>query len=146
MPAQVSDIAKKSLAKAGEVGVQKDDIVIGVNGKRVDYIDQFVTTIVDLPLDGSPETNFTILRGVDTLSLSYTTLFDKKKTFGQRLFNREADKQRRIGFELYGSENFYKYNYEKFEAGPAMAKGWSCLLYTSPSPRDATLSRMPSSA
>ena len=27
-------------------------------------------------------------------------------------------------------------------------KGWSdvCLLYTSPSPRDATLSRMPSSA
>ena len=25
-------------------------------------------------------------------------------------------------------------------------KGGSCLLYTSPSPRDATLSRMPSSA
>ena len=24
--------------------------------------------------------------------------------------------------------------------------GWFCLLYTSPSPRDATLSRMPSSA
>ena len=28
----------------------------------------------------------------------------------------------------------------------AIADGWSCLLYTSPSPRDATLSRMPSSA
>ena len=26
------------------------------------------------------------------------------------------------------------------------AKWWFCLLYTSPSPRDATLSRMPSSA
>ena len=25
-------------------------------------------------------------------------------------------------------------------------KSWGCLLYTSPSPRDATLSRMPSSA
>ena len=25
-------------------------------------------------------------------------------------------------------------------------QGWVCLLYTSPSPRDATLSRMPSSA
>ena len=25
-------------------------------------------------------------------------------------------------------------------------QAWSCLLYTSPSPRDATLSRMPSSA
>ena len=30
-----------------------------------------------------------------------------------------------------------------FESGPSL---WSCLLYTSPSPRDATLSRMPSSA
>ena len=27
-----------------------------------------------------------------------------------------------------------------------MCYGYSCLLYTSPSPRDATLSRMPSSA
>ena len=26
------------------------------------------------------------------------------------------------------------------------ADGWSCLLYTSPSPRDGLLSRMPSSA
>ena len=32
-------------------------------------------------------------------------------------------------------------------AGPGMFENfWSCLLYTSPSPRDATLSRMPSSA
>ena len=28
----------------------------------------------------------------------------------------------------------------------AMRDAWYCLLYTSPSPRDATLSRMPSSA
>ena len=28
----------------------------------------------------------------------------------------------------------------------AVKKAYSCLLYTSPSPRDATLSRMPSSA
>ena len=27
-----------------------------------------------------------------------------------------------------------------------LCKEWGCLLYTSPSPRDATLSRMPSSA
>ena len=30
--------------------------------------------------------------------------------------------------------------------GDATAKAHACLLYTSPSPRDATLSRMPSSA
>ena len=40
-----------------------------------------------------------------------------------------------------------------FDAADLRAPGWSfiqpittCLLYTSPSPRDATLSRMPSSA
>ena len=32
------------------------------------------------------------------------------------------------------------------EVGNIIAKKGSCLLYTSPSPRDATLSRMPSSA
>ena len=34
------------------------------------------------------------------------------------------------------------------ESNPIVGKGWfpGCLLYTSPSPRDATLSRMPSSA
>ena len=30
--------------------------------------------------------------------------------------------------------------------GLVLINDWSCLLYTSPSPRDATLSRMPSSA
>ena len=29
---------------------------------------------------------------------------------------------------------------------PVLAQTFTCLLYTSPSPRDATLSRMPSSA
>ena len=37
------------------------------------------------------------------------------------------------GIEVWG----YRRNYEKAQ---------DCLLYTSPSPRDATLSRMPSSA
>ena len=32
------------------------------------------------------------------------------------------------------------------EANKSTVDGWFCLLYTSPSPRDATLSRMPSSA
>ena len=32
------------------------------------------------------------------------------------------------------------------EGGPSEAELMHCLLYTSPSPRDATLSRMPSSA
>ena len=34
----------------------------------------------------------------------------------------------------------------RFPQGTLTWKSTSCLLYTSPSPRDATLSRMPSSA
>ena len=39
-----------------------------------------------------------------------------------------------------GAYQSREYSYLKSE------KKWICLLYTSPSPRDATLSRMPSSA
>ena len=35
---------------------------------------------------------------------------------------------------------------EKFLHGFASTDSWDCLLYTSPSPRDRTRSRMPSSA
>ena len=35
---------------------------------------------------------------------------------------------------------------DREDAGPEDGLGLGCLLYTSPSPRDATLSRMPSSA
>ena len=49
-----------------------------------------------------------------------------------------------IGF-IKGSELYYsKTNYLAGISHSSMAYG--CLLYTSPSPRDATLSRMPSSA
>ena len=48
------------------------------------------------------------------------------------------------------SKSFTEYLSPAREAGIKMLKLgdrlWTCLLYTSPSPRDATLSRMPSSA
>ena len=43
----------------------------------------------------------------------------------------------------------HTYNYENFDSikdDPTIDIVYICLLYTSPSPRDATLSRMPSSA
>ena len=48
-----------------------------------------------------------------------------------------------------GTEIFHKLKYELNQKGLNTAVGqqqYFCLLYTSPSPRDATLSRMPSSA
>ena len=41
--------------------------------------------------------------------------------------------------------SFFLYR-DYWAEGLSGAQHWNCLLYTSPSPRDATLSRMPSSA
>ena len=41
---------------------------------------------------------------------------------------------------------FYRLNVVRIQLPPLRARAEDCLLYTSPSPRDATLSRMPSSA
>ena len=47
----------------------------------------------------------------------------------------------------WGGRNFtFKSEDQKLWMDRMGEKGWTCLLYTSPSPRDATLSRMPSSA
>ena len=53
-----------------------------------------------------------------------------------------------IKFEpIYSRQTFQKDGKYIFWGGLTLeAKGEGCLLYTSPSPRDATLSRMPSSA
>ena len=40
----------------------------------------------------------------------------------------------------------FKYHGVQYDQITISSNGWTCLLYTSPSPRDATLSRMPSSA
>ena len=45
-----------------------------------------------------------------------------------------------------GITKLYKYFEGKIFSAQMVKKGKPCLLYTSPSPRDATLSRMPSSA
>ena len=52
------------------------------------------------------------------------------------------------GFELYLSQMPYFFHPKEIDSGRTIMTDWvgNCLLYTSPSPRDATLSRMPSSA
>ena len=42
--------------------------------------------------------------------------------------------------------NQWKFSWMHRSSGDSDPSLWDCLLYTSPSPRDATLSRMPSSA
>ena len=47
---------------------------------------------------------------------------------------------------LYGFGNGLKNAFQEFFLDDATNTLWICLLYTSPSPRDRTRSRMPSSA
>ena len=50
-----------------------------------------------------------------------------------------------FGVNTYKDDYQYQAEVEALDDG-GFVVAWSCLLYTSPSPRDATLSRMPSSA
>ena len=49
-----------------------------------------------------------------------------------------------IGFDVIYDDNFSLFFI--YEHNEAFSTGYTCLLYTSPSPRDKTVSRMPSSA
>ena len=75
-------------------------------------------------------------------SLTYSQLNDAVSHVVAGLLNGEASlKEERVAF-LYPAS----FDYAALIIGVVAAGGIACLLYTSPSPRDATLSRMPSSA
>ena len=59
-----------------------------------------------------------------------------RSQIAERLLREEADDK----FEVFSAGS------NPSRLHPAAVKVMACLLYTSPSPRDATLSRMPSSA
>ena len=73
------------------------------------------------------------------------------KVKGMTVFNTEdvdTKKQHMFFGQPLGVQRYDNFKYPAFENLTKSQLGyfWSCLLYTSPSPRDATLSRMPSSA
>ena len=94
---------------------------------------------------------------INAIKLVFASIFyiESKSYFANSAHRTEEEKMGVILMEIAGQEyadgrfypifsgvlksiNFYPVSYMKRDEG--------CLLYTSPSPRDATLSRMPSSA
>jgi regulator of sigma E protease len=125
IPAKVSEISDSSPANPGEAGVQVDDVIIAINGEEVKYFDNFVEKFIGLKPDDSSTTEFTLLRGRDTITLSYNTVFDKRRSLVQRLLRKDPEKQRRLGLSLHGPEHFYDYKSEKFGGSESLAKGWN---------------------
>ena len=55
------------------------------------------------------------------------------------VINQKTGEQKEVAMSIYDWDQWKEDN-------PDWERYFTCLLYTSPSPRDATLSRMPSSA
>ena len=89
------------------------------------------------------------LSEIDDIKVGLLNLFIKH-TSASLTINENADPSVRVDFESHfnhtvpENQYFYKHTYEGPDDMPAHLK--ACLLYTSPSPRDRSISRMPSSA
>ena len=102
-------------------------------------------TIVTLSkLNHKPKT-VTITKIKDHLASMYRHLVNKNEIdiiVDHKSLRYEKPKIRTSGYYKEWEDGIVKKGiYKEYSRCP-----WSCLLYTSPSPRDATLSRMPSSA
>ena len=84
------------------------------------------------------------IRLVQQLEAAAEQMKSKKNKTAAEGLKEEADTIRsEVPEDAWGSLDNFKAKAEEYRSG---ATSYTCLLYTSPSPRDATLSRMPSSA
>ena len=125
-------------AMAGNVGVQSSAIVLqGLANKslRGSLLNRLIKEILLSLLNGFALAVLLILGGIFFLGLDFWFGLTVSVSLVSVI----------IIASLIGT--FVPIVLDKWGIDPAMATGpFICLLYTSPSPRDATLSRMPSSA
>ena len=97
--------------------------------------------LAELQNDDSPNTDWIIVeldKSVNGINEITETLQGVNNIDAIHIISHGDGEGIQLGTEKLTAENFEQYS-KKISA-------WSCLFYTSPSPRDATLSRMPSSA
>ena len=92
----------------------------------------------DISLDGNPG-SYVRIRNEDIALVRERSAIDE--IVGEHLQLRRAG-----GGSLKGLCPFHDEKTPSFQVTPARGLFYCCLLYTSPSPRDRTRSRMPSSA
>ena len=81
-----------------------------------------------------------------TDNIDYANFIGDNMSFGKKVSSANVRRLvRRVDWTRGTKYEMYRHDYSLNNLSPT-TKSASCLLYTSPSPRDATLSRMPSSA
>ena len=89
-----------------------------------------------------------IAAAVPALALITNKLVAPKSRAGERQLTYESGMEPIGGAWIQFNIRYYMFAlvFVIFDVETVFLYPWACLLYTSPSPRDATLSRMPSSA
>ena len=80
--------------------------------------------------------------------LTYVRVYSGELTSGSYVWNATRQKRERVGriVEMHANKPINRESLGPGEIGAVIGFDYTCLLYTSPSPRDGLLSRMPSSA
>ena len=97
-------------------------------------------------LDLEKESRVSYRKIISTLSKRLKSpLFEPHCTIYGRLDNKLSDLENIVS-KIVNNTNQFSSSVKKLTTGKSYYKSLYCLLYTSPSPRDGLLSRMPSSA
>ena len=120
VPTVVSYFDEKSPAQAKESGLQIGDKILFVNGEPSDMAHQFQMNVL---ASKDATTEFTVQRGVDTLSYSFNTLFDARQGLVQKLMGKEPKQRRRLGFWIEDESALYDYQKQEYSFLASIPKG-----------------------
>ena len=122
------------------------DVSVALQGSTLVVSGDELSNQIDVSQNDSGEVIFT---GRDSTTINGQAEFSFTESFDRTLFELGGGDDEVVidGFEAGRELRFIGGNGDdRLEGTAVTARNYSCLLYTSPSPRDATLSRMPSSA
>lgn len=121
-PASIESFDETSPAKAKTAGFKVNDRIIAVNGMSTPDYHMVLENVFKAEGDNI---SLDVLRGQDTVAISYLTLFPKKQSIVQKILNKPVETKRRIGFNLHPTSHFFEVEKEEYGLGAAAVGGWN---------------------